>query len=69
MNNRKTNNLNVMSSPQEFYPFAFAATQMDSLLNEDVEMMVASENTLNPFSLGAASSFNPFQSGPGLFGI
>jgi hypothetical protein len=54
MNNRKTHTHNVMSSPQEFNPFAFAATQMDGLLNEDVEMMVASDNTFNPFSLGAA---------------
>ena len=54
MNTRKTHTNNIMSSPQEFNPFAFAATQMDGLLNEDVEMMVASDNTFNPFSLGAA---------------
>jgi hypothetical protein len=62
----KTTLFNATNQTQEFNPFAFAS-QMDSLLNEDVEMMVASDNTLNPFSLGASSSFNPFQSGPGLF--
>ena len=49
----KTNLFNATNQTQEFNPFAFAS-QMDSLLNEDVEMMVASDNTLNPFSLGAA---------------
>ena len=61
------NSFNVQSQPQEIKPFAFAA-QMDSLHPEDVEMMAAGENALNPFSLGAATISNPFQSGPGLFG-